>query len=74
MLSLGLAGNRPDLVVLSSGIWEVVDRRLVDDDRYRRRLIEGGEKIDFETFPLVLSVQRCKGRVGFRRNTDADLV
>ena len=30
-----VASFRPDLVVLSSGIWEIVDRRLVDDDRYR---------------------------------------
>ncbi len=30
-----LTGYRPDLVVLSSGIWEVVDRRLPGDDRFR---------------------------------------
>ncbi len=31
------AGGRlpPDVVVLSSGIWEVVDRRLEGDDRFR---------------------------------------
>lgn len=28
-------GFRPDVAVLGSGIWEVVDRRLVGDDRYR---------------------------------------
>ncbi len=30
-----LTGYRPDVVVLSSGIWEVVDRRLPGDDRFR---------------------------------------
>lgn len=30
-----VAGYRPDVVVLSSGIWEVVDRRLEGDDRFR---------------------------------------
>ena len=30
-----VAGRRPEVAVLSSGIWEVVDRRLVGDDRYR---------------------------------------
>ncbi|MFV0318179.1 MAG: acyltransferase family protein [Microthrixaceae bacterium] len=28
-------GNDPDVVVLTSGIWEVVDRRLQGDDRFR---------------------------------------
>jgi peptidoglycan/LPS O-acetylase OafA/YrhL/lysophospholipase L1-like esterase len=31
-----LASYRPDVVVLSSGIWEVVDRRLIGDDRFRQ--------------------------------------
>lgn len=30
-----IASHRPDAVVLSSGVWEVVDRRLVGDDHYR---------------------------------------
>jgi lysophospholipase L1-like esterase len=30
-----LAEQNPDLVVLASGIWEVVDRRFVGDDRWR---------------------------------------
>ncbi len=30
-----IASHRPDVVVLSSGVWEVVDRRLVGDNRYR---------------------------------------
>ncbi len=30
-----LTGYRPDVVVLGSGIWEVVDRRLPGDDRFR---------------------------------------
>jgi hypothetical protein len=30
-----VAGYRPDVVVLSSGIWEVVNRQLVGDSRYR---------------------------------------
>ena len=30
-----VAGNRPEVAVVGSGIWEVVDRRLEGDDRYR---------------------------------------
>ncbi len=29
-----VSGHRPDVVVLASGIWEVVDRRLPGDDRF----------------------------------------
>jgi peptidoglycan/LPS O-acetylase OafA/YrhL len=30
-----IAGFRPDVVLMGSGVWEVVDRRLPGDDRYR---------------------------------------
>ena len=30
-----VAGNRPEVAVVGTGIWEVVDRRLEGDDRYR---------------------------------------
>lgn len=30
-----IAGHRPDVVVVSSGVWEVVDRLLIGDDRFR---------------------------------------
>jgi peptidoglycan/LPS O-acetylase OafA/YrhL len=30
-----VSGYRPDVVLLGTGIWEIVDRRLAGDDRYR---------------------------------------
>jgi len=56
-----LSGFQPDIVLLSSGIWEVVDRRFLGDDRFRH---VGDPAVDHYILSEFLSVIDLAGSTG----------
>lgn len=56
-----VSGHRPDIVVLASGIWEVVDRRLPGDDRFRHIGDPGVDRYILREFLSAIDVLGADG-------------